>query len=266
MTSENLNQYYSSINDFGANTLFAQFGPLTWDDSFQYRGPPFQPFRPSDVYKYFYPSSPPHPFQGLLPDNIRDPNDNGVAVEKLQYQHEFTPSSYVRVYGYSLYSNWDINGYNSDAQPYYGWELPYFLPDHTHGFNLSYVNQAQLAALAERRGRLYVLEPSAILRYVLSLRLEHHELRRLERQVLRSVDGPADRLLRPNAGNAHESRSRRLTLLVQSQPEAAGVRCGDQPAVARHQYLRAGKSGAQSGRTLLSRVTRSTTNGVPTTA
>lgn len=141
MTSENLNQYYGSIGDFGANTLFAQFGPLTWDDSFQYRGAAYQPFNPNDVYKYMYPSSPPHPFQGLLPDNIRDPNDNGVAVEKLQYQHEFSPSSYVRAYGYMLYSNWDINGYNSDAQPYYGWELPYFLPDHTYGFNLSYVNQ-----------------------------------------------------------------------------------------------------------------------------
>lgn len=141
MTSENLNQYYSSTNDFGQNTLFALYGPLTWDDSLQYRGPAYQPFRPSDVYKYMFPSSPPHAFQGLLPDDLRDPNDNGVAVEKLQYQHEFSPSSYLRVYGYMLYSNWDINGYNSDAQPYYGWELPYFLPDHTHGFNLSYVNQ-----------------------------------------------------------------------------------------------------------------------------
>ncbi|MBV9717723.1 MAG: TonB-dependent receptor [Candidatus Eremiobacteraeota bacterium] len=141
MTSENLNQYYSSIDDFGANTLFALYGPLTWDDSYQYKGAPFQPFRPQDVYKYMFPSSPPHAFQGLLPDNIRDPNDNGVAIEKLQYQHEFSPSSYLRAYGYVEYSNWDINGYNSDAQPYYGWELPYFLPDHTHGFALSYVNQ-----------------------------------------------------------------------------------------------------------------------------
>lgn len=141
MTSENLNQYYSSINDFGANTLFALYGPLTWDDTYQYNGPVMKPFRSNDVSQYFFPSSPPHDFQGLLPDNLRDPNDNGVAVEKLQYQHEFTPSSYLRVYGYMLYSNWDINGYNSDAQPYYGWELPYFLPDHSHGFNLSYVNQ-----------------------------------------------------------------------------------------------------------------------------
>jgi hypothetical protein len=152
MTSENLNQYYSSIDDFGANTLFAPFGPLVWDDSYQYKGPAFQPFRPNDVYQYFFPSSPPHPFQGLLPDNIRDPNDNGVAVEKLQYQHEFTPSSYLRVYGYMLYSNWFINGYDSDAQPLYGWELPYFLPDHTYGFNLSYVNQLSAVHLLSVEG------------------------------------------------------------------------------------------------------------------
>ena len=66
MTSENLNQYYSSINDFGQNTLFALYGPLTWDDSYQYRGPAYQPFRANDVYKYMFPSSPPHAFQGLL--------------------------------------------------------------------------------------------------------------------------------------------------------------------------------------------------------
>jgi len=141
MTSENLNQYYSSVNDFGANTVQALYGPLTWDDSYLYNGSPMQPFEQSKLSKYFFPSSPPHAFQGLLPTNIRDPNDNGVAVEKLQYQHEFDPQSYLRVYGYMMYSNWDINGYNSTAQPYYGWELPYFLPDHTYGFNLSYTNQ-----------------------------------------------------------------------------------------------------------------------------
>ncbi|HVR45772.1 MAG TPA: TonB-dependent receptor [Candidatus Binatia bacterium] len=141
MTSENLNQYYSSINDFGANTLQALFGPLVWDDSYLYHGTPMQPFNQSQLTKYFVPSSPPHAFQGPLPFDIRDPNDNGVAVEKLQYQHEFTPSSYVRLYGFAMYSNWDINGYNSTAQPFYGWELPYFLPDHTYGFHLDYTNQ-----------------------------------------------------------------------------------------------------------------------------
>jgi hypothetical protein len=141
MTSENLNWYYSSQSDFGTNVVGALFGPLLWDDGYGYRGAPMQPFNPSGVYQYFYPQSQPHPFGGPLPLTIRDPNDNGVSVSKLQYQHVFSPSSYLRLYGYAMYSNWFIDGYNSSAQPYYGWELPYFLPDHTYGFNLSYENQ-----------------------------------------------------------------------------------------------------------------------------
>lgn len=140
-TSESLNQYFSSIDDFGANTVEALYGPLTWDDSYLYHGATMQPFAPGELTKYFYPNSPQHEFQGLLPDDIRDPNENGFSATKLQYQHEFSPASYVRLAAYSEYSTWNINGYNSDAQPYYGWELPYFLPDHTYGFNLSYANQ-----------------------------------------------------------------------------------------------------------------------------
>jgi hypothetical protein len=141
MTSESLNQYYSSTNDFGPNIVQALYGPLTWDDSYLYHGPSLQPFEPQELTKYFYPNSPPHSFQGLLPDNIRDPNDNGVGAEKFQYQHQFDAASFLRFYAYAMYSNWDINGYNSDAQPYYGWELPYFLPDHTYGFDLNYDNE-----------------------------------------------------------------------------------------------------------------------------
>jgi Carboxypeptidase regulatory-like domain/TonB dependent receptor len=136
-TSENVNEYFSSINDFGPNLLPG----LTWDDGKQYSGAPLAPFQRGDVSKYFYPSSEPHAFQSALPDDIRDPNDNGVAVEKLQYRHAFSPSSFVSLSTYALYSNWDINGYNSSAQPLYGWELPYFLPDHTYGLNLNYTNQ-----------------------------------------------------------------------------------------------------------------------------
>lgn len=154
MTSENVNWYYSSQSDLGSavlaaicNISFASSSgcnpqqPLTWDDTHGYSGAPMQPFNQADVYKYYFPQSQPHPFQGPLPLTIRDPNDNGVSVSKLQFQHVFSPSSYLRVYGYAMYSNWFINGYNSGAQPYYGWELPYFLPDHTYGLNVSYENQ-----------------------------------------------------------------------------------------------------------------------------
>ena len=141
MSSESLNAYYSSVGDFGQNVVEARYGPLAWDDSYLYHGPSMEPFVQRDLTKYFYPNSPAHAFQSPLPTDIRDPNDNGVGAEKFQYQHQFDPSSFLRFYAYAMYSNWDINGYNSDAQPYYGWELPYFLPDHTYGFNLSYDNE-----------------------------------------------------------------------------------------------------------------------------
>ncbi len=141
MTSESNNYYFSSTNDFGKAQIDALYGPLTWDDTYGYSGAPMQPVNTGDIYQYAFPQSQPHAFQGLLPTSLRDPNENGVSVSKLQYQHVFSPSEYLRVYGYSLYSTWNINGYNSTAQPYYGWELPYFLPDHVYGFNLSYENQ-----------------------------------------------------------------------------------------------------------------------------
>jgi hypothetical protein len=147
MTSENENSYFSSTNDFGANVVDALYGPLTWDDTYFYKGASYQPFDPSSVGKYFFPESAPHSFQGPLPTTLRDPNDNGVGLEKIQYQHVFNPQSYLRFSGYAMYSNWNINGYNSTAQPYYGWELPYFLPDHTYGFNLAYTNQLSASNL-----------------------------------------------------------------------------------------------------------------------
>lgn len=141
MTSENVNDYFSSQNDFGLNVVQALYGPLTWDDTYGYSGAPYQPVNPHDIYQYFFPESQPHQWQSALPLDIRDPNENGVSVSKLQFQHVFSPSEYLRVYGYALYSTWNINGYNSTAQPYYGWELPYFLPDHVYGFSASYENQ-----------------------------------------------------------------------------------------------------------------------------
>ena len=188
-----------------------------------------QPFEQSQVSKYFYPSSPPHAFQGLLPTDIRDPNQNGVAVEKLQYQHQFDPQSYLRVYGYTMYSNWDINGYNSDAQPYYGWELPYFLPDHTYGFNLSYTNQTERAEPARRHRGVHVLEPAALRRLVLLVGLEHHELRRHQREVLRPLERRSDRLLRPDA--RHDWRPDRSAdvLSCTTNPKLAACRRGVNP-------------------------------------
>ncbi|MGA8533451.1 MAG: hypothetical protein WB615_05030 [Candidatus Tumulicola sp.] len=148
MTSELWAQYYSSIDDAGVN-VSDNLGTLTWDDSYRYNGALYQPPAASAVSKDFFPASPTGRAWGsplcanVCPNSdIRDSNDNGVAVEKLQYRHAFSPSSYLQVYGYLLYSNWFIWGPNTAAQPYYGAELAqYEIPDHTFGGNINYTNQ-----------------------------------------------------------------------------------------------------------------------------
>ena len=154
MTSELWAQYGSSINDTGVN-IANQLGTLSWDDSYIYGGKLLAPPVSSQVQTYFFPNSPKHQFGDWLcggnstapaascpNSSIRDSNDNGVAVTKLQYQHTFSPSSFFKIYGYSLYSNWFIWGPNTAAQPYYGAELAqYEIPDHTFGGRFEYENQ-----------------------------------------------------------------------------------------------------------------------------
>ena len=144
MTSEVSAQYYSSANDLGQNVDAYAYGPLTWGDSYLYTGQLMQPVSQNSLAQYFFPSSNPasRSFQSALSLNQRDTNDNGVAIAKVQYQHAFSPNAFVRIYGYSLYSNWFIYGPNSAAQPLYGAELAdYEIPNHTRGFNLSFTDQ-----------------------------------------------------------------------------------------------------------------------------
>jgi carboxypeptidase family protein/TonB-dependent receptor-like protein len=149
LTSEVYLQYFSSQNDLGFNvandcpTPGNCVDPNVWDDSFTYNGPVMKPANPANVIPYYFPSSPQNrPLFAPLPLSIRDSNDNGVAVEKLQYTHNLSPSAFIRAYGYLLYSNWFITGPNSEAQPYYANELAdYEIPDHTYGGNVSFTDQ-----------------------------------------------------------------------------------------------------------------------------
>lgn len=142
VNSEIFNNYYSSQNDIGPASNVPYYGQYTWDDSYTYSGPLMSAPDPTKVQPYFFPSSPTHPFGAALPTNLRDYNDNGVAVTKLQYQHAFSENAFLRVYGYMLYSNWFIWGPNTAAQPWYGAELAeYSIPDHTFGANISFTDQ-----------------------------------------------------------------------------------------------------------------------------
>jgi hypothetical protein len=156
VTSELFNTYYSSVNDQGgpayvgaafdvANGATTPSGPYQafWHDGYVYNGRLFAP--PTGIVTpYLFMSSPVgRPLNGDLSNNARDSNDNGVAILKAQYQHNFNERSYLRLFGYSVYSNWFITGNaNQQFTCCFGAEInDYEIPSHTYGASLAYANQ-----------------------------------------------------------------------------------------------------------------------------
>ena len=152
--------FLSSVNDEGYANWINSVGvfPPYYLDSYQYRGP-LGHVLPSNyaslVTPYFYPSSPPHSFQGPIPDpyNQRDRGYNGQAIVKLQYQKNFNSNAYLRVYGYTYYSDWIENGPMMSLQPYAYYDSgDYEINNHTRGVSLSFADQLSPQHLLEAEG------------------------------------------------------------------------------------------------------------------
>jgi hypothetical protein len=147
LTSEIVADYFSSINDQGgpANVVNAvgNNGNAYYHDGYVYDGPLYATPNVSDIAISPFPNAPGHQLGGSVSNNAQDYSDNGVALTKIQYQRNFNSKSYLRLYGYTEYSNWFIGGpANSQFTNYYGAELnDYELPSHTFGFNANYSNQ-----------------------------------------------------------------------------------------------------------------------------
>ncbi|MDP9016934.1 MAG: TonB-dependent receptor, partial [Candidatus Eremiobacteraeota bacterium] len=154
LTSQILAGYYSSLTDLGATapaalTALNGGAPIGYSDTRVYTGPQMQAFDPTKFQTYFFPSGPQNHIPGtpgfntggILPLNARDTNDNGVAIFKAQYQRNFNSKSYARLYGYTLYSNWFIDGPLSAFLNFGAEVADYEIPNHTFGLNLSYANQ-----------------------------------------------------------------------------------------------------------------------------
>ncbi|MBV9719960.1 MAG: TonB-dependent receptor [Candidatus Eremiobacteraeota bacterium] len=152
--------FFSSVNDEGFNNWINTVGtfPPYYLDAWQYKGQvgTFLPPRyTSLVTPYFYPSSPPHPFDGAIPDpyNQRDRGYNGQAIVKLQYQKNFNSSAYLRVYGYTYYSDWIENGPLESLQPYAFYDSgDYEINNHTRGVSVSFADQLSPENLLEAEG------------------------------------------------------------------------------------------------------------------
>ena len=142
-TSYLWNDYYSSQNDLGGpQFLLDNFASTTFADGFVYSGPMMQAPNLNAVTQYLFPSTP-HAFGAPIQPFTRDSNTNADTIMKLQYQHDFSTSSYLRIFGFGDYSNWFIHGPESQALfCCYGAELAdYELPSHQYGGVADYSNQ-----------------------------------------------------------------------------------------------------------------------------
>ncbi len=152
--------FFSSPNDEGLNNWLGSVGtfPPYYLDAYQYRGPTgtLLPSNYQSMIKpYFYPSSPPHAFYGPIGDpyNQRDRGYNGQSIVKLQYQKNFSSSAFMRLYGYSYYSDWIENGPMMSLQPYAYYDSgDYEINNHTRGLSLSFTDQLSSQNLLEAEG------------------------------------------------------------------------------------------------------------------
>ena len=155
------NVYFNSTNDAGgaayANAI--GMGVPTYADGFHFTGAPlgtlFSPtYTGGGVAPYLFPDSPGGRAMGaaIAPDR-RDAFTNDQSIVKLQYQHNFGTSAFLRLYGYTYYSDWLQNAPQSRYANYIG-PLPsqYLLDSHSRGVSLQFSDQINSQHLISLQG------------------------------------------------------------------------------------------------------------------
>ena len=142
--SELFTTYYGSAYDWGIPFVQTVNGTSAWPlvTGLIYTGPldaPLSSTYQAQTVVYAFPNQPVTPF---VDPSHRDGGSNGQAIYKLQYQRNFSASSYLRIYGYTYYSDWYNNGPNGAWQTYIApASADYELSNHTHGVSATYANQ-----------------------------------------------------------------------------------------------------------------------------
>ncbi|HUA07776.1 MAG TPA: TonB-dependent receptor [Candidatus Acidoferrales bacterium] len=142
---------YVSPNDEGQANIAALnestgYGTPEYSDTFVYNGALGQAFGDGNVASispYFFPSSPTdREMYADIPANQNDVSFNNQVIVKLQYQHNFSTDAFLRVYGYTYYSNWFASGPASSWQSYVGYDSgDYEIGSHTRGLSASFDDQ-----------------------------------------------------------------------------------------------------------------------------
>ena len=178
-----LTPYYSSENDMGPNLIYqlnqlnlyrsgsplSEAVPAVWGDfvtwpSGTYFGedaakvhavPYFAPSSPGGRCANVTPEAPPGTPPALpgacpggvysaIPLDTRETYSNGASIFKLQYQHNIGAKAYVRVYGYTFYSDWFVHGpttFTTGLEGVGATAYDYELDSHTRGLAFSFADQ-----------------------------------------------------------------------------------------------------------------------------
>ena len=90
---------------------------------------------------------------GCIEPDRRDSFNNNQSVLKLQYQHNFGTSAFLRVYGYTYYSNWLQTGPQTTYGDYVGYvPSDYELSSHTRGLSVQFSDQLNSQHLLSVQG------------------------------------------------------------------------------------------------------------------
>ena len=154
------NPSYSSTNDQGGDQFLNDigFGTPFYLDAYQSSlktgtllpttftggGTTFYPFPQSGFGR---------PFQSPIEPNRRDAFVNNQSIVKLQYQHNFGTNAFLRLYGYTYYSDWPQTGPQSTLQNYLGYvPSDYELSSHTRGVSAQFTDQLNSQHLLSIQG------------------------------------------------------------------------------------------------------------------
>jgi hypothetical protein len=154
------NPAYTSTNDMGGAAFLDMIGAgHTYIDGYQFTGAPVGTLLPATyagggAVRYFFPQSPfGRPTFANIEPNRRDEFVNNQAIVKLQYQRNFGTNAFLRVYGYTYYSDWLQTGPQSTNMNYLGYvPSDYELHAHTRGVSATFSDQLNSQHLLSVQG------------------------------------------------------------------------------------------------------------------
>ncbi len=138
--------FFSSTNDIGGSAAIAgSLGVPTYTDGYQYNGVDGVPL-PANYQKmtslYYFPNAPSHAWGSTIPANVRDTYWNDQNIFKAQYQRNMSSNAYLRLYGYTYYSDWTQYGPQAAYSNYASAATPdYELSSHTRGASATFADQ-----------------------------------------------------------------------------------------------------------------------------